>query len=840
MRRLKLMVPGQRARLAALSGLVAAMVHVTVWAIFGTRPFGHRSIGVGDFGTQYLPFHSLLRDVLTGSPLSNWAFTWTNGAGVGFLPDYATYLASPFALLVVIVPANHVEDAMMLAIMLRMGLAAAAMVLLLWELRPSGKRWLMGLLGVCYATASWITDVGVYTPQWLDALWLLPLLCLAGLWARRRAHWLLSVIIAGVMWWSNYYTAYMATLEAGLFMVTHVLAFPTTWRQDVRSLVRFCVTTIIGIFTASVLLVPTYVALKSNNPLPGNLLPVENSQALFTRFLPWTQGSYRSPDLFAGSVVLVLVLALPAARHLSLRSRIAFIAWPVLLVTSSVFPPLLLVWSAFDEPNGSAYRWVFVIAAALTVCAWLASNPTNDRAILGPIQLVTSGVLLGAIMLAARGADVPRLVVDDTKAFLFPAIVFAAVVLASIRLPKILTASVLVALTIYEAGGSMLWMMQPGRLRGFLAENPTNPTVLAYGRAQAARFTEAAQWPLHRVGQAQEPKQTTWNGNDPGMMEFPGTSYYSTLLPRKVSRALIGLGTPLGALAGRRLIETADVIYDQLMAISVRARSRGGKPASIPSPQPAMPMVRTVASSNPPQGVLPRAAITRNALFAKPVYMPPRALSVTLGGANKARSTEDSYDAAKGSTLDFAYTCEVGTTPMLARGSFTGSATVSDGKHALSNTSASWLMLSTKSTTGTVHLEATRTGSIDRNPIACLDAALATAQIANAPAPDELSITPGRVRARFDAPQSGRMVVASPAIDGWTCRVDGDKRSINPLSGLLAVDVLDAHSLDCTYRPPGIVPGVALSVVAWLTAIGVPVLARRVERPAIVARRAAD
>lgn len=208
--------PRQAAALLAAALTVASFCAAD--AVARSYPFGPRTRAVNDLGNQYVPFHAHLWDLLHGRSDGGLLVNWQSGFGSSFLPDLGTYLSSPFALLVGVFPRDEIDLAVYVVTVLKTACAGAAMAWLLLRLRP-GRWWAAGLLGAAYALCGWSIADASYNPMWLDGLVALPLLCLVGEWALGGRRRLLGVLVVALAWIANFYTAYMATLGAGLFLL---------------------------------------------------------------------------------------------------------------------------------------------------------------------------------------------------------------------------------------------------------------------------------------------------------------------------------------------------------------------------------------------------------------------------------------------------------------------------------------------------------------------------------------------------------------------------------------------------------------------------------------------
>ncbi|KWT58008.1 hypothetical protein ADL21_31435 [Streptomyces albus subsp. albus] len=116
---------------------------------------------------------------------------------------------------------------------------------------------------------------------------------------------------------------------------------------------------------------------------------------------------------------------------------------------------------------------------------------------------------------------------------------------------------------------------------------------------------------------------------------------------------------------------------------------------------------------------------------------------------------------------------------------------------------------------------------IPEHPLGCLAPKKLAAAVAKlrAQAPARLSTGGHGLSAELPAHSTGTAVLAVPAVTGWSCRVDGGPaRAPRTFGGLIAVPLgSGASRLDCSYRPPGLLPGLAASGGAVLALAAVAV-----------------
>ncbi|MFE2462463.1 YfhO family protein [Streptomyces sp. NPDC059402] len=612
------------------AALLAAAITVTAFcaadAVARSYPFGPRTRAVNDLGNQYVPFHAHLWDLLHGRADGGLLVNWQSGFGSSFLPDLGTYLSSPFALLVALFPRDEIDLAVYVITVLKTACAGAAMAWLLLRLRP-GRWWAAGLLGSAYALCGWSLADASYNPMWLDGLVALPLLCLVGEWALCGRRRLLGVLIVALAWIANFYTAYMATLGAGLFLLLRLWLSGLPRRRALAAAGRATATVALGVGLAAPLVTVVYFGTK--HAYPGRVThfaPVATEDVL-ARLLPTTYG-FGSPALFVGTTALLLALALPFHRAAPVRVRAGWSLLVVAVALSMQWTPTHLAWHAFATPNGSPYRQTFVLCALLVIAAWhtLSYGVPARRALAAATALLAlaaaaasrSGLVHSytwpVLLLAVTGALGGLLLLRHTEA-VRPAAPTArpgtgegseAAGSASAAAedaagtgsasaagegPAGTGSSPVVGTAVAAGGGG-----PGGRRRGVLvglavvllvgvqvgeaAATSAAATRLRLDhlddyapwgdrqRSQSEAVSEADGWPAHRTDPGRE--QTV--GNDPMVVGGQGAQYYSSLTADVLSRTLTALGDGWTS-RGRNLQSLDNAVTDAIFSVGARVHS---------------------------------------------------------------------------------------------------------------------------------------------------------------------------------------------------------------------------------------------------------------------------
>ncbi|WKE72632.1 YfhO family protein [Streptomyces sp. WP-1] len=813
-------VPGAgRRAAAALAALVAAVALCAGDLLAGDYPFGSRTRGVNDLGNQYVPLHAHLWDLLHGRADGGLLVNWQSGYGSSFLPDFGTYLSSPFAPLVALFPRDRIDLAVYVITVLKIASAAAAMAWLLLRLRP-GRWWAAGLLGASYALCGW-TLAADYNPMWLDGLIALPLLCLTGEWALAGRRRVLGVLVVALAWSANFYTAYMATLGAGLVLLLRLLLAAPPRRQALAAAGRAVRTVVLGMGLAAPLL--TVVYLGTRHAYPGRLArfhpaPAEN---LLARLLPATY-DYSSPALYVGTTALLLALALPFHRAVPGRVRAGWTALVLAVTLSLQWAPTSLAWHAFAVPQGSSYRQSFVLCGLLVIAAWHALS-------YGPPGLPALGAAGSLLALAVAAASRTNLVHAHTWPVLLLGVAGALTGLVLLRRSgqrgRLAVLAVLVLLGAQAGESAASAAVASGlRLKHLDDYAPWGERQ----RLQAAAIARADGWPRYRTDPGRE--QTV--ANDPLAVGGQGAAYYSSLTSDVLSRTLTALGG--GWTSGGRGVQSLDnAVTDVLFSVGARVHSppdphQTHLPEDTAAPTvtrrdvPPLVTVRT-HPDEAPYGSSPYR--NQELLLGSRVYTVP---PITVRGDDAAPAPGRRVgpgNALTGPTISAR--CPAGTQVYLAAPRFSGTARLAGGTASAApfhydhgRALAAMEPLGRAPASGRIRIDLVpdRPGRVPPGAVGCLDTARLRAAAARLKATGATSVTvsDNTVRAQLRPGSRGLAVLAAPRIAGWRCAAgDGPARPARQYHGLIAVPLDGTEtSLTCTFHPPGLRLGTAVGLAS--------------------------
>jgi hypothetical protein len=817
-------------------------------AVARSYPFGPRTRSVNDLGNQYVPFHAHLWDLLHGRADGGLLVNWRSGFGSSFLPDLGTYVSSPFALLVAVFPRDEIDLAVYAITLLKVASAAAATAWLLLALRP-GRWWAAGLLGSSYALCGWTLADAVYNPMWLDGLVFLPLLCLVGEWARRGRRPFLCVLIVALAWTANFYTAYMATLAAGLVLLLRLWLGDLSRRQRLRAAGRATLVAVLGMGLAAPLV--TVVYFGAEHAYPGRVrqfVPVP-TEDLLARLLPGTY-SYGTPAVFVGTTALLLALALPFHRAAPARVRAGWTLLVVGVALSMQWGPTHLLWHAFATPQGSSYRQAFVFCALLVIAAW----HTLSYGVPGPRALGAAGALLALVIAFASGGE------RTLRAFSLPLALLAAVgalcglVLLGARREggRPLAALAVALLVCTQFGETAVTSAADTRLR--LGHMDDYAPWGARQRDQAAAVAGADDWPRHRTDPGRE--QTV--GNDPLLVGGQGAQYYSSLTSDVLSRTLTALGGGWTS-RGRSVQSLDNAVTDAVFSVGARVHSppdphqnwfpQDGSRVTV-TRQDVPPLVTVRPHTDRADGPTDLSAFgpspyrNQELLLGARVYTVPR-FTVRTAAGKPPSAGDDGRPGVRVGPLPYASAprkptitggCPAGSELYLWAPHLSGTARLADGSASGAEPTgrfrsdqpvtkiAPMQRLGRVGDLGRFRIELSpnRTSLVPDGAVGCLDTTrLRTAvEELKATGATRVSVSDGTIRAELPAHSTGVAVIAAPRISGWRCAADNAPAvPAKNYHGLIAVPLYgSASSVTCTFHPPGLRLGTAVGAVS-LTAV---------------------
>lgn len=845
---------------ATLVGLLAFTMFSMQEYLRGVQPFGELSAQANDQYSQFVPFAAEYRRVLLGTTdLSSFSWTWAVGGGVPMHGNFVTYDGGLlFPILLVLFPESQTELAFFFITGISYALAATFMALLLKRLNSYTPDWIVALLAVGYGLSSWALQDASYVQMWLSGLYMLPILGLVAIRTVEGRGFVSGVLAVALTWWSNYYTAYMASLGAGIFILFYILIEGIGFRTAIKKVTIFAAQGLMGVLLAAIFWLPTLRQVINGIDQPGAEMSWPKYPAFFGHFLPWIQSISFSPSFAATTFTTVLMLFAFCGYRIPNRVKVVNFLFYSGLIVSFAVPHLVLVWNFFDTPNGSLWRASFVVIFFSTVIASYGGNYLSTSRLLDWVIPVSGVVLLFAI---ARSNDANRLFKLPWAYFIFVILAFVVVHTLNKRHGIRLVSLVLVSgLVVMELVAGNAWMLKVRDKHFFDTHNVWTPRATAE-LALRSEFKKLDPSPLTRVNFGLDQKPTPDVENKGLLLSIPSPTYYSSVMP---SGSLV-LADQLGVTSGatpRIQRASADPVAEALLGVKYRTlncpqevvdanrelelEKRGKWHSYVTHPERICdnyfeiketmltPVPFAHLLNNDPGSVeakfkgsywLDKPMLnvfqTRNHVIGRAIYKQP-----TISTINTA---EVAKEASKpGGSLSFVTeitgSCPANTKIVFDGRSFEGTisyeTTASNSKHEVKYEFDIVTLpeINKEKEAFRIWIDADIDREIDglraTDRLGCFDQDIFESWVKAQPLPMVDADRDGTLKLSFPEPQTGLMVLKMPLVEGYLCTQNGGENAEpRSLYGLIAIPVTEATHVECNYRPPLFKTGLLVSVV---------------------------
>ena len=329
-------------------------------------PGGPSTVLLYDMKAQLLALYGYLSN---GGPGFDSVFhNMSGGLGGGFLGTFALYI-SPFDLVYSFVPTSYLPDAIYIMTLLRIGLSGLFCSLYIKKCRienASDSDVLCVILSCCYALMSYVFMYAM-SPMWLDFVMFLPLLALLCERFISDKFSITFILLFSFCIISDYYIAYMVAISLVLYVLFRLIENGDSFVSGVKKFGKFAVSGFMSACLSAFLIIPVVLDFQRGKFVEDNssekLILFKNSLLdVLLSFKPSTYNTLNylaSPNIFCGSVVLILVLVWFIYSKKNIKTRIAGAVIVCFYFLSFMLGPLDRVWHGFRNPVGFPVRYAF-------------------------------------------------------------------------------------------------------------------------------------------------------------------------------------------------------------------------------------------------------------------------------------------------------------------------------------------------------------------------------------------------------------------------------------------------------------------------------------------------
>lgn len=354
--------------------MLPVLIMVLAFAVAEIYPFGKEQIAVIDMYHQYVPFLSELQYKLQEG--GNLFYTWNGAGGSNFWNLMSYYGASPLNLLLVLFPKKLIMEGITVVLLVKIGLAGSFMTIYLRYL-GKGCNMVTVAFATLYALSSYVLAY-YWCIMWMDAVMLLPL-CILGLNKLiDEGKAVMYVVTLALIVFSNYYTAIMVCI----FIMFY---YPVLYFIKVRDggIKKCAVTTgkavgysFLGVAMAAVMLLPTYISMQSTYYIaadrPDEWILYSDALDVINQVLPYTELTFREglPNLYCGMIVVIMLVLYVVSDKISLREKALTGIFLLFMFFSLNTNKLDFLWHGLHFPNQLPFRYTFVICFILIGMAY--------------------------------------------------------------------------------------------------------------------------------------------------------------------------------------------------------------------------------------------------------------------------------------------------------------------------------------------------------------------------------------------------------------------------------------------------------------------------------------
>ncbi len=447
MKKNKLVQATVRNKYSLLAFAASAFIMVIVYYCFNVIPFGDYTVLRMDLYHQYGPLFAELYDRITqGESL---VYSWNSGLGSSFLGNFSNYLASPLAIVMLLLGHENMPEAIAIMVLLK---AAFASAFFSYYLRKTtGKNdFSISAFGVLYSFCGFFIAY-YWNIMWIDAMALFPIVMYGIEQIVTHGKFRTYLFSLALTMITNYYMAYIVCV----FSVIYFLAFylsrytfgdkfavtkyvdgegkkvkaPKSKKKPVKSLfnsrffnagIRFAGASIAAAGIAAVLLLPLYFILQNSSATSGTFPSEAKTYFKIFDFIanhlnsvnPTIRSSGEDvlPNVYCGLISAMLAPLYLYSKHYSVREKTCYVALLGILFISFNLNMLNYAWHGFHFPNDLPYRLSYIYSFVLLVMAYKAIVHIKDYS---PKMLLTVGISALAFIIITQKVG-SKNVTEDT------------------------------------------------------------------------------------------------------------------------------------------------------------------------------------------------------------------------------------------------------------------------------------------------------------------------------------------------------------------------------------------------------------------------------------------
>lgn len=362
--------------------IIPFLLTLISYIFFDVYPFGERSVLTLDLNGQYIYYFESLRDSFWGD--SSPFYSWSRNLSGGFMGIIGYYLASPFTLIVMLLPRKMIIESVMIMQMCKVGAAGAAFCV--YAQRSKKLAPLQSVVfSTMYAMMSYVV-IQLIDPMWIDGPIFLPLIILGVEYLIDDGRKINYIIPLAIMFVANFYIGFMVAIFVALYFGYYMFfgtdrKFKNT-NEYVRTFGVMALSTLVVLMLSAFMILPVYNALAL-----GKFDFSEPDYSFKTMFNPFElipcllpnqyysvnvdEGTlyYGRPEIYCGVLTFVLTPLYFMNKKIKSNKKIGNGILLLIMCMCMYIKPLNMMWHGGQDPNWLPYRYSFLISFLLVAMA---------------------------------------------------------------------------------------------------------------------------------------------------------------------------------------------------------------------------------------------------------------------------------------------------------------------------------------------------------------------------------------------------------------------------------------------------------------------------------------
>ncbi len=415
-----------RNRIYLIAFAIPAVLTYLAYALFGLYPFGEESVLCLDLNGQYVYYFEALRDAFWGD--GSIFYNWSRNLSGEFMGIIGYYLASPFTLIVMLLPEKFMLSSLLIMQLCKLGAAGATFNYFLQK-RRGVQPYPSLLFSTMYAMMAYGV-IQLIDPMWLDGLVFLPLIMLGIEYLVDDGRRLNFIIPLALMCVANFYIGYMICFFVILYFLFYLCFGSDKKRKGYdyfTAFVRIAYSSVIALACAAFMLLPVYNALKLGKfeftdpdysfrfqsfPLSKKLLENAQDSPLLVflcdllDMFPQLPAQYDSvnvqgkPEIYCGLLTLVLMPLFYLNKKVNRKKKIGYSLLIAVMVMCMLITPIDMMWHGGQVPNWLPFRYAFLLSFVFLT---MAATAFANRDGIEKKHLIGSAVIMAVIIAIVAG-----------------------------------------------------------------------------------------------------------------------------------------------------------------------------------------------------------------------------------------------------------------------------------------------------------------------------------------------------------------------------------------------------------------------------------------------------